>query len=285
MNEHTKASLSKCKECKKRILVCQARQHAEGGGWRICDVPCGCGPRYYPSTAKEAQPLETTEYVSSHPQYESPPPDDEDTSYEAPISHYAPDASATPAEGPTFVELIKNGDYLQFYNHRGEVISTFREHWQQKSIPHEGVNVLAWQVDYDGYSYLTWTLDVGDSQEQQSERSRGKRAANASQSASHGRTLSAESIDPLQWDQSRIDEETVTSGMAGLSVQGESSHQAKRTHVSARLGGKDTVVFKNDGKKVTSLRESWVEVEGGFIFESKKYGCTFFAKEIKRAKK
>ncbi|KAF5017568.1 hypothetical protein F66182_10491 [Fusarium sp. NRRL 66182] len=117
---HTKASLSKCKKCKKRILVCQASQHAEGSGWRLCDVPCGCGPKYYPSTAKTAEPLETTEYASSHPQYESPPPpDEESTSYEAPVGSEVADA---PVKNPAFVEITKSGDYLQFHNHHRETL-------------------------------------------------------------------------------------------------------------------------------------------------------------------
>lgn len=277
MNVHTSPRFSKCEKCKKRFHVCQAGVHEEGGGWRRCDVPCGCGSRYYPSTAQEAYPLAPTEYASTHPQYESPP--EEETS-------------------PTYVNLIRNGEYLQFYDHENELVSTVRGHWQQTSVLYEGENVEAWQmVDDTGYSYFTWTLDVEDARgagATQSERSLGKQAAHVHESSSsHRRTPSAESIDPLQWSDEQFEANTLTPAMARLAVGGSSSHQAQdlgpreRVLGSARLSSKGTVVFKPEGggEKVNSLRKSWVKVKGGFVFESKLHDCTYFTKEIKPAKK
>ncbi|GKU13941.1 unnamed protein product, partial [Fusarium langsethiae] len=253
MNVHTRASSSKCTKCKKRFHVCQALVHNEGKGWRLCDVPCGCGSKYYPSTAKQARPLAPTEYASSHPQYESPP-EDEDRTF---VSHSSPKASSTLTGNPTYVDVTNNGHYLQFYGHDGELITTVREHWQQTRIDYQGVKVGAWQtVDDMGFSYFTWTLDAHDSQDagaeaEQSERSLGKKVA-------HARTLSTESIDPLQWNEEQLEANAVASTMAGLTIGGSSSHQAESSGSrgcvlgSARLDSKGTVVFKREagGDKV-----------------------------------
>lgn len=276
MNEHTKATLSKCTKCKKRMHVCQSGVHARGDGWRLCDVACGCGSRYYPSVAKQARPLAPSEYASTHPLYE-PPSDvedeDEDEDDESSIGI------------PTYVKLAKNGDYLEFVGHDGELISTFREHWQQTRISSQEGDIDVWRMeDETGYSYFTRTLDVDDSKDK---RSRGKRVAHAPQSTSHGRTLSEESIDPLQWSEEQLEANTLTSAMEELTVGSGSSQ--KRVHGTARLSTsrKGTVVFEaaSDGQKVYSLNTSWVKVKGGFIFESKKHRCTFFTKEIKKPKK
>ncbi|RSM08835.1 hypothetical protein CDV31_007974 [Fusarium ambrosium] len=281
MNGHTKSSLSKCKNCKKRMHVCQVGVHAEGDGWIICDVACGCGPRYYPSVAKQARPLAPSEYASSHPLYE-PPPDGEDEDED--------EDDETSIGSPSYVTLAKNGDYLQFFGHGGELISTFREHWQQTTISCQGGDVDAWRMEDDtGQSYFTWTLDVDDNKDDartgQSERSLGKQVAHAPQSTSHGRTLSAESIDPLQWSEEQLEANTLTPAMEELTIGGGSSQ--KRVHGTARLSSKGTVVFKaaSDGKKVNTARASWVKVKGGFIFESNMHRCTFFTKEITPPKK
>ncbi|KPM38407.1 hypothetical protein AK830_g8148 [Neonectria ditissima] len=288
MNEHTKASLSKCKRCKKHIYVCQVGIHATGGGWKICHVPCGCGQKHYPSTAKPARPLEPADYASTHPEYESPP---------------------LPDSKPTYSELFKSGDYLGFYGNDGEVVWTTQSSWWPTTTLYKGANVSCFQFDDEstGSSYFTWTLDVEDSlgatEPNQSERSLGKKTAHTASSgrkpsASHGRTLSAESIDPLQWDQERFEEETMASAMTGLTV-GEGSSQrveesldqrAGTLPVSAQLNEKGMVSFRlksegKHGKKMVSTRDKWVATTGGYIFESKLEGCTFFASEIKAAKK
>lgn len=206
MNEHTKASRSKCKKCKKRFIVCQAPLH-ESAGWRICDIPCGCGSKHYPSSAKEARPLKPTEYATSHPQYESP----------------------------------SGSMDLSYVASRGDV-----------------------------------PLDE---------------EAEQGQSSSHTRTASADSVDPLQWDQERYTAETLASAMSGLTVESASYQRFERVPVSARFGkNNDTIVFKPqsgamEGYKVESVATCWAEVEDGYIFASEQYGCEFFAKEIKRRKK
>ncbi|KAM0361040.1 hypothetical protein ACHAO7_012051 [Fusarium culmorum] len=290
MNVHTKASSSKCTnlKCKKRFLVCQAGVHNGGGGWRLCDVPCGCGPTYYPSTAKQAYPLAPIEYASSHPLYESPSPEGEDNTF---ASHSSPEASSTSTNNPAYVDVTNNGHYFQFYGHDGGLITTVREHWQQTRVDYQGVKVEAWQMNDDdtGLSYFTWTLDVPDSQgahEEQSERSLGKQVAQMPQPTSHGRTLSEESIDPLQWNEEQLKANSVASRMAGLTIGGSSSSR-DLVHGSARLDKKGRVCFKPEagGEEVKSLRNSWVEAEDGFIFESKTHGCKFFTKQIKLAKK
>ncbi|KAF9771748.1 hypothetical protein IL306_010604 [Fusarium sp. DS 682] len=79
--------------------------------------------------------------------------------------------------------------------------------------------------------------------------------------------------------------------MAGLALGGGSSSQVQdvRIKVSARMDNKGLVVFKSKvngkDKEIKSPRTRWVQVEGGFVFESNDYGCTFFTKEIKAAKK
>lgn len=290
MDGHTKASHSKCKRCKKRIYVCQAGQHDEGGGWRICYVPCGCGQKNYPSTARAARPLEPTEYASTHPQYESP--NDTDTTHTDVPGPASPDVPE-----PTYVELLRSGDYLGFYDYNEDVIWTSQSDWRSSTIWFEGAEVACFQFESAGYSYFTWRLDVDSGQEGteqgQSQRSLGKKAVRQP-STSHGRTLSEESIDPLQWDQERITAETMASAMRGLTV-GEGSSQQGEGHgqvsgtvpVSARLSRKGMVDFtvKSSGKKLASTREKWVSVKGGYVFESQSEGCIFFAKEIKPAKK
>ncbi|KAG9249989.1 uncharacterized protein F5Z01DRAFT_640709 [Emericellopsis atlantica] len=93
MDGHTKANHSKCKRCKKRVLVCQATVHDSVAGWRICHVPCRCGEKHFPSTAKAARHLEPTEFASSHPDYQSPEEaGDPEASYEQTTTF--PDSSA-----------------------------------------------------------------------------------------------------------------------------------------------------------------------------------------------
>ncbi|KAF4485714.1 hypothetical protein FAGAP_11437 [Fusarium agapanthi] len=279
LNEHTKASRSQCKKCKKRFYICQAPLH-ETAGWRICDIPCGCGSKYYPTTAKEARPLKPTEYASTHPLYESPPSNGEDTSYEA-----ASSTSAAPATEPVYVTLKKNGDQFEFTYNNNKIL-TYARHWRPARLVYQGQEDDFWLTENDGVSYITWTLPT-DNQEVQTQRSLGKRVAYPAQ-PSHERTLS-NSTDPLQWDDERFEAETqMASRMAGLALGGGSSDQVQddRVHVSARYHKKDKVEFKNeDGKTVYTLISSWVQVVDGFVFESKDYGKTYFTKKIKAAKK
>jgi hypothetical protein len=289
MSAHTDAKHSKCTKCKNRILVCQANNHAGRTGWRICDVSCGCGSKYYPSTAKEAYPLYSDEYASSHPLYESPP-EGEDNTFD---SYSSPQASSMSASNPAYVDVTKTGQYFQFIDYDANPMYSTRDNWQQTLVDYKGVKTPAWQMtDSTGLSYFTWSLDVPDSQEgyaEQSERSRGKQVA-----CSHGRTLSEESIDQLQWDEAQLEANSVASAMAGLTLGGSSSRQAEssgsqdRVLVSARLDSKGRVVFKrkDGGDEMKSSRECWdKEKGGGYVFESRKFGCTFFTKEIKQAKK
>jgi hypothetical protein len=72
MNEHTRERESKCRQCKKEFIICQTNSHGPRGdrhGWRICYIPCFCGPKYYPDKAKSAHPLADDEYATSHPGY------------------------------------------------------------------------------------------------------------------------------------------------------------------------------------------------------------------------
>lgn len=312
MDGHTKASRSKCKKCKKRIFVCQAGQHDEGGGWRICYIPCECGQRYYPSTAAAARPLEPTEYASTHPEYESPTiPEATGASY-AIIPSLEPQANRTVSTNePTYAELFKDGYYLKFCNHNGGVIWTSQDDWKPTTIWREGVSVPCFQFNdaNTGCSYFTWKLGEDDGQgatepiQSEPSYSRGPVYSPRTEgqfSTAHARALSEESIDPLQWDQERLEAETMHSAMKKLTVgEGTSSQQdegevpsqlAATVPVSAQLDRKGLVVFtvksgEHSGEKLTSKRDKWVSVDGGYVFNSKSAGCTFFAKEIKPAKK
>ncbi|KAI1249782.1 hypothetical protein MGN70_009396 [Eutypa lata] len=307
LDGHTKASHSKCKQCKKRIFVCQAGQHQEGGGWRICHVPCGCGRRYYPSTAAAARPLEPSEYASSHPDYESPTiPEATSPTHAAIPDLEARDNSTVFTNEPTYAETFNDGYRLGFYDHNGGVIWTTQNDWRSTTTRYEGASAPCFQFDdaNTGCSYFTWKLGEDDRQgttePDRSEQSHGDMylpRTEGQSSAAHARSLSEES-DPLQWDQKRIEAETIASAMSGLTVgggrdsqQSEGPSQSRRTvPVSAHLNHKGMVAFtvkagEDSGKKLVSPLNKWVPVDGGYIFDSISAGCTFFAKEIKPAKK
>lgn len=306
MNEHTRASDSKCKKCKKRFYVCQATIHANSAGWRVCWVPCGCGQKYYPSTAKAARPLNSSEYASTHPQYESPDYTDYDvdTSQESIVASLATATSTAPASEPTYVSLFRSNDNFGFYGHNEEPIWTRQSDWFATTKWYEGAYAPCFQFDDEstGLSYFTWSLDVAEPSKSNRSKSHGKKPAHAStskgaSSRSHRHTHSAESIDPLQWDPERLEAETLTSGMAGLSVGEGSSRQLgddldqppKVVPVFAQPSEKHKgmVQFKptSGGKKQNTPKENFVKTEGGYVFDSRAEGCIFFAKEIKPAKK
>ncbi|KAH7302996.1 hypothetical protein B0I35DRAFT_447498 [Stachybotrys elegans] len=76
MNEHAREEDSNCKKCKKLFSICQAGRHGPRGdrrGWRICDIPCSCGSKYYPDKAKAAKPLAADEHKSYQPPAEPGP--------------------------------------------------------------------------------------------------------------------------------------------------------------------------------------------------------------------
>lgn len=52
---------------KKRIYICQQSHIYDG--WKICMIPCHCGPAFYPSKAREANPLHPSEYYTEYPDY------------------------------------------------------------------------------------------------------------------------------------------------------------------------------------------------------------------------
>ncbi|RMJ01511.1 hypothetical protein CDV36_015744 [Fusarium kuroshium] len=305
LNEHAKTTESKCKKCKRGFDICQAGYHgydrAGPLGWRICKVPCGCGERYYPDKAREARPLQPHEYVTSHPGYRPLEGFADSSSYVADTT----DPGTTPAYEPTYVDLSVNGDWLEFNNLNGELISTTREHWQATTILYQGVPTPCFQLDDGtGYSYYTWSLDVDDAQEATelypSERSLGKQPEQAPSSFSHRRTFSEESEDPLQWSEERFEAETrgLNSEMARLAVSGESSQQAEKSlaptggehePVSARMNRKGMVEFtvksgEKKGEEGKSSRGKWKPEGQGFIYR-RSDGRTFYAKEIKPAKK
>jgi hypothetical protein len=215
------------------------------------------------------------------------------------------DPGTTPAYEPTYVDLSVNGDWLEFNNLNGELISTTREHWQATTILYQGVPTPCFQLDDGtGYSYYTWSLDVDDAQEATelypSERSLGKQPEQAPSSFSHRRTFSEESEDPLQWSQERFEAETrgLNSKMARLAVSGESSQQAEKSlaptggehePVSAHMNRKGMVEFtvksgEKKGEEGKSSRGKWKPEGQGFIYR-RSDGRTFYAKEIKPAKK
>ncbi|SPJ80261.1 uncharacterized protein FTOL_08653 [Fusarium torulosum] len=258
LNEHTKPSRSLCKNraCKKRFLICQAPVH-NTTGWRICDIPCGCGSAYYPDNANAARPLEPAEYASTHPLSESP----------------SSGGEAAPASDPIFVELWENNGYWEF-GHNGMIISSSRKDWKPSRQFYEGRFWDCWRWN----DYATWVLPS------QSQQSTGKRVA-----YTHGRNVSS-STDPVTWTEERLAAETqMTSGMAGLALEGGSSYQAQdeNVYVSARLYKKDNsmVEFKHNGQVIKSKITSWATVDDGFVFKSSTYGCTFFTEVIKPAKK
>lgn len=74
MNGHTAARDSKCKKCKRRIIICQANSHGTGNdtrGYRICFSPCNCGADFYPAKARAATLLQPHEHRVDHPGYRS----------------------------------------------------------------------------------------------------------------------------------------------------------------------------------------------------------------------
>ncbi|KAH7201225.1 hypothetical protein DER44DRAFT_438403 [Fusarium oxysporum] len=270
MNEHANKKSSQCKKCKKRFYICQIN-HMSGFGRKICNIPCGCGPKHYPDKAKSAQPLERVDYGPRHPQYESPP--DESTWYEA-----NPSTSETPASGPVLVEATKEGDLYKF-TYDNKEITSYLSHWQSGDVDYQGKRDTYWMLKCEGILFIAWTLPTND--QQVSQRSHGKQAA-----YSHGRTAS-NSTDPLQWDDERIEVETqMASKMAELDLKGGGSNQVQddRVRVYPRYYEEDMVEFKSNGKLITSMEASWKEVEDGHEFRSKTYGCTFFATEIKPPK-
>ncbi|KJZ68299.1 hypothetical protein HIM_12307 [Hirsutella minnesotensis 3608] len=108
-------------------------------------------------------------------------------------------------------------------------------------------------------------------------------------SSSHTRNPSADSVDPLQWTQARLESDggSLLAGMAGLSVSAESSEQVESTtEVSARWNsdGKGVTLKSMAGDKVATLsRKDVVSTEEGYFFY--KNGNVYFAKGIKPAKK
>ncbi|KJZ70799.1 hypothetical protein HIM_09812 [Hirsutella minnesotensis 3608] len=313
MNGHTKASHAKCKKCKKRILICQAGIHATGAGWKICYLPCNCGPRYYPSKAREARPLTPAEYAATHPEYESPSyaDYDEDT-HQEPIAQPLYNAAETSMSEPMYVDLFRSNNDFGFYGYDNDIIWSRQSDWRSTTKWYEGAHVPCFQFDdvSTGLSYFTWTMGVGDSEvvartdQGKRSKSHGKTAVRGSsskggESRSHGRTLSEESVDPLQWDQKRLDAEAMAARMASLSVGEGSSSQPTESldllstgvvEVSAQHRGKGMVSFRpkcgpRSGQKLVSQRANWVKEQGGYVFESESEGCVFFAKEIQQAKK
>jgi hypothetical protein len=318
MNEHCAKKDAKCKKCKKSFEICQAGYHGlaehEPEGWRICFLPCNCGFDYYPDKARAAKPLQAHEYRPDHPGYRALEQTD-DTELEhylnfteqpgegSTISEYyshVDGPSAPPASGPTYVELSVSGGLFGFYDEQNKERWTNESDWRLATILYQEVEVPCFQFDdYDGTSYFTWKL--GTRQPKVSTKALGKQTGRASSSrkggssTSHQRTLSEESDDPLQWDNKRYEEETITSKMAELGVgeasssrQGEDNQgkSAKFVRVSARLTKKGKVRFTLASKEeYETKRENWVATEGGYVFDSKPAGCVFFAKEIKPAKK
>lgn len=309
LSAHTKERHAKCKKCKKRILICQAGVHATGAGWKICHLPCSCGEGYYPSNAKAARLLQPTEYAETHPDYEFPSyADDYNTSHE-PIAEPVYSAVSTYTE-PVYVDVFESDDTLWFYGCDNEVMWTQRDDWRSTTKWYEGANRPCFQFDNNstGLSYFTWNLGPGDAAAAtQSAPVKGSKhgttgarggSSRRGHTQSHGRTLSEESIDPLQWDQATFEAETLASQMASLSViEGSSSQTTDRPNqaaefveVSARHSGKGMVSFRphsgpREGKKLTSRKENWNKNRGGYVFDSEAAGCVFFAKEIKPAKK
>lgn len=301
LDGHRAAKRSKCRQCKERILICQAGGHTSGPGWKICHVPCQCGPEYYPT--EEARPLTQADYASTHPEYVAP---DEEEDY-TDTTHFSAtaSASATSEVEPAYVDLFQNGDEFGFYDCNSEVIWTRESDWQESTTLYNGEQVPCLRL-YDGTTnmwYFTWTLEIGDSQaaaesrKEKASSSHGAQAANTEkgQSDPHRRTDSHESIDPLQWDQARIDEETMTAEMANLQV-GESSRgtapsdqRGGKVAVSARYMGKNKISFKPksgdlEGQKLVSRRKDWVKEGSGYKLASQTHGCVFVAKEIKPEK-
>lgn len=138
LNEHAKPRDSRCKKCNKAFEICQSGYHGDEDGsplgWRICRVPCGCGERFYPDKAREARALEPHEYVADHPGYR---PLEE---YADSSSHFvdATDPGTTSAHEPTYVDLLVNGDWLEFYGLDGELISIAQEHWRLTTALYQG---------------------------------------------------------------------------------------------------------------------------------------------------
>lgn len=303
LDGHTAAKHSKCRKCRKRILICQVIVHSSGAGRKICHVPCQCGPEYYPT--EEAQPLAQADYAITHPDYVAPD-DEDDYTDNTQLSTTA--SGATSEAGPTYVDLFWQGDDFGFYDINQHLILSRKSDWQPATTLYEGEPTPCVQL-YDGTTnlwYFTWTLDIGDSQAVAKTR-KGKASSarrtqttnaissEAGQSDPHRRTDSKESIDPLQWDQARFEEETMTAGIANLRV-GESSQapatsdqRVETVTVSARYSGKGKVTFKPkdgdlSGQRMVSQKKEWVKDGSGYKLTSETYNCIFVAKEIKPAK-
>ncbi|KAF5963516.1 hypothetical protein FBULB1_13342 [Fusarium bulbicola] len=250
LNEHTKERHSRCQKCNKRLLICQV-QHGTGG-YSICDVPCGCGKKHYPSAAKEAHELEESEYASTHPQYKPP---------ESPEPDYVR------------VKPKMDGGQLKF-THKNKQISSYHDNWDYGLMMVDGKKDTWWMLDMGSIVYYAWDLPS-------TETVPSKTVAQPS----HERTDSG-STDPLSWDQERLEANTqMTSMMGSLNLQGGGSSQAEdnMVRVTARYYKTDKVEFMYNGEMVKSMATSWVRVHdgGGYKFESNKYGRTFFATEIK----
>lgn len=78
-------------------------------------MPYRYGQKNYLSTARAAYPLEPTKYTSTYPQYELPNDTD--------ITHTdIPGPALLDIPELTYVELLRSGNYLGFYNYNKDVI-------------------------------------------------------------------------------------------------------------------------------------------------------------------
>jgi hypothetical protein len=269
MSAHTKAASSKCKKCGKRIIICQATIHNETRGWKICDVPCGCGHKYFPAYARGATPLEPDNFASTHPLYVQPSfSDDDDETYppegsdhgelhatvsedftstylkvagsnqEAPGSFdRSPETFPADADGGTGEDELQTESYVDLFTGKDGNLyfaetgePTSRELWEESTRIYGGVEQPCYyHRDDTGFVFWTWSLGSGKP-------SKDKSVATLRWKKNPHRR---ESTDQLQWDADQLEaEEALVHQMARLGVvdhgqgsygEGPSSHGQERT--------------------------------------------------------
>lgn len=283
MNEHTKKALSKCKKCKARFLICQAAWHDKGSGWRLCEVPCACGRKYYPSTAKGARPLHESEFGENHPQFKAPCDADESGDQS---NDYTTEFSSSYGQTADYnydeqVPVSRDAFHQDYQSFGGDSQTqwTNTQQWEQGPVASDEAYVETTQRAEGPRDH--WTLE-------QSQGSHQATTTTAGPSTSHRRTSSADSEDPLQWDTQRYEEETMTEAMANLDVH-EHDVELPIAKISAYYTTSGKVRFDTpSGTQVDTSRDDWVKTDEGYKWKSTRYGYVFFTSKIsdqKRKKK